>query len=194
MRRFLVASNAAMPWQPGTMREGSDMRRVVALAGFVLTLAVAPVLFAQAARAETTVAFQAKFKESFGIAASKPCDHFVCGTGTVVGFGEATAFFDLTSFTPPIEGTNCGLFTGDQTITLVGDGSTLLLEISGTVCFPGNTFEASMGNGDPLRGEATFTIKLGTGVFDGATGGGTNESMGAGDQAHDTFSGTLTLP
>jgi hypothetical protein len=169
------------------------MRRAVAFACFVLAFAVAPV-FAQAARAETTVAFQAQFKESFGIAASKPCDHFVCGTGTVVGFGDATTFFDLTSFTPPIEGTNCGLFTGDQTITLVRDGSTLQLEISGTVCFPGNTFDAAMGNGDPLHGEATFTVKLGTGIFDGAKGGGTNESKGAGDQAHDTFSGTLTFP
>jgi hypothetical protein len=193
MRGFQVASNAAPSWQPGTVREGCHMRKVVALAGFVLTFALVPVL-AQAARAETTVAFQATLKESFGIAASKPCDHFVCGTGTVVGFGDATTFFDLTSFTPPIEGTNCGLFTGDQTITLISDGSTLQLEISGTVCFPGNTFEAAMGNGDPLHGEATFTVKLGTGIFDGATGGGTNESRGAGDQAHDTFSGTLTFP
>jgi hypothetical protein len=193
MRRFQVASNAAPLWQPGTVRWRSDVPRVVAFVGFVLTFALVPV-FAQAARAETTVAFQAQFKESFGIAASKPCDHFVCGTGTMVGFGDATTIFDLTSFTPPIEGTNCGLFTGDQTITLVGEGSTLLLEISGTVCFPGNTFEANMGNGDPIRGEATFTVKLGTGIFDGATGGGTNESKGSGDQGHDTFSGTLTLP
>jgi hypothetical protein len=74
----------------------------------------------------------------------------------VVGFEDATTFFDLTSFTPPIEGTNCGLFTGDQTITLIRDGSTLQLHVSGTVCFPGNTFEANMGNGDPLHGEATL--------------------------------------
>jgi hypothetical protein len=169
------------------------MRRVIALAGFALTLTLSQV-FAQVARAETTVAFQAKFKESLGIAASKPCDHFVCGTGTVVGFGDATTFADVTSFIPPIEGTNCGLFTADQTITLVGDGSWLLLEISGIVCFPGNTFEANMGNGDPLQGEATFTIKLGTGVFQGAKGSGINESHGAGDSAHDTFSGILMLP
>jgi hypothetical protein len=169
------------------------MRRVVALVCFVLTFALA-LVFAQAARAETIMAFQARFKESFGIAASKPCDHFVCGAGTVVGFGDATTFFDLTSFTPPIAGTHCGLFTGDQTIMLVTDGSTLQLEISGTVCFPGDTFEAAMGNGDPLHGEANFTVKLGTGIFDGATGGGTNESMGAGDQAHDTFIGTLIFP
>jgi hypothetical protein len=169
------------------------MRRVVAFAGFLLTLALAPV-FAQAARADTTVAFQAQFKESFGIAASKPCDHFLCGTGTVMEFGDATTTVDLTSFTPPIEGTNCGLATADQTIRLVRDGSTLQLEISGTVCFPGNTFEAAMGNGDPFHAEATFTVKLGTGIFDGAKGSGTNESTGAGDQAHDAFSGTLTFP
>jgi hypothetical protein len=167
------------------------MRKVVALAGFVLTFALAPV-FAQAAGAETTVAFQAQFKESVGIAASKPCDHFSCGTGTVVGFGDATTFADVTSFTPPTEGTNCGLATADQTITLVRDSSTLQLEISGTVCFPGNTFEADPA-GEPLRVDATFTVKLGTGIFEGATGGGTNETKGSGDQAHDTFSGTLTF-
>jgi hypothetical protein len=169
------------------------MRRVVALAGFVLTWALCQV-FAQVARAETTVAFRAEFKESFGIAASKPCDHFVCGTGTVVGFGDATTLVDVTSFTPPIEGTNCGLFTGDQSIMLVGDGSTLLLEISGRVCFPGNTFEASMGNGGPLSVEATFTIEFGTGVFQGAKGAGINEARSAGDASHDAFSGTLVLP
>jgi hypothetical protein len=170
------------------------MRRAVAIAGIaMLVLALAPVL-APAAGAETTVAFQAQFKESYGIAASKPCDHFVCGTGTVVGFGDATTIADLTSFSPPIEGQNCGLFTADQTITLVGDGSTLQLEISGTVCFPGDTFDAAMGNGEPLHVEATFTVLLGTGIFQGAKGGGTNESKGAGDQAHDTFSGTLRLP
>jgi hypothetical protein len=103
----------------------------------------------------------------------------------VVGFGDATTFADLTSFTPPIEGTNCGLLTGDQTITLVRDARTLLLEIIGTVCFPCNTFEAAPA-GEPLHVEATFTVKLGTGIFDGAKGGGTNESTGAGDQAHDT--------
>jgi hypothetical protein len=193
MGQIPIREPRCLSWQRGTARKGSDMRRVVALASFLLTFALAPV-FAPTARAETTVAFQAEFKESFGIAASKPCDHFVCGTGTVVGFGDATTFFDLTSFTPPIEGTNCGLFGGDQTITLVRDGSTLRLAISGTVCFPGNTFEAAMGNGDPLHGEATFTVTLGTGIFDGAKGSGTNESMGAGDQAHDTFSGTLTFP
>jgi hypothetical protein len=168
------------------------MRRVVAFAGWVLTFALTPV-FAQAARAETTVAFQARFKESSGIAASKPCDHFACGTGTVVGFGDATTFADVTSFTPPIDDTNCGLVTADQTITLVGDGSTLLLEISGIVCFPGDTFE-NMGNGEPLQVEATFTIKLGTGVFQGAKGSGINEAKAAGDSAHDIFSGTLTFP
>lgn len=177
----------------GNSEGGCHMREVVALAGFVLTFALAPV-FAQAARAESTVAFQAQFKESYGIAASKPCDHFLCGTGTVVGFGDASTTVDLTSFTPPIEGTNCGLATAAQTITLEGDDSTLQLEVGGTVCFPGNTFEAAMGNGDPFDAEGTFNVKLGTGVFNGAKGGGTNETTGAGDQAHDTFSGTLTFP
>jgi hypothetical protein len=43
MRRFQVASNAAPLWQPGTVRWRSDVPRVVAFVGFVLTFALAPV-------------------------------------------------------------------------------------------------------------------------------------------------------
>jgi hypothetical protein len=61
MRRFLGREQRCPAMAAGNCESGSDTRKVVALAGFVLTFALAPV-FAQAARADTTVAFQAQFK------------------------------------------------------------------------------------------------------------------------------------
>lgn len=169
------------------------MRRAVAFAGItVLVSALAPLL-APAAGAKTTVAFQAEFKFTVGIAASKPCAHFLCGEGTVVGFGDATSTVDLTSFIPPTEGTNCGLFITDETITLASDGSTLQLAESGTVCFPGSSFEVAVTNG-PYHSDGTFTVRHGTGAFQGAKGSGTVDARAGGDEQHETLSGTLTLP
>jgi hypothetical protein len=170
------------------------MRRAFAFSGITaLVLALAPVL-APAAGANTTVAFQAEFKYTVGIAASKPCAHFLCGEGTVVGFGDATSTVELTSFSPPTEGTNCGLFTTDETITLTSDGSTLQLEERGTVCFPGSSFEVASATNGPYHSDGTFTVSHGTGVFQGAKGSGTVDARAAGDEQHETLSGTLTLP
>jgi hypothetical protein len=166
-------------------------------AGVLVVLGVVASLFVVAwpAAAKTTVSFQAEFKEAFGRAHSKPCSHFLCGTGTVQGFGEATSTWDPTSF-EPIEGTNCALYTADRTITLVSDGSTLSLTEEGTVCFPGKSAEAvgalhSFGN--PFEADATYTVTRGTGVFRGAKGSGTDHITTAGDAGHSQLSGTLTL-
>jgi hypothetical protein len=172
-------------------QRGFDMRRAVAIAGItILVLALGPVL-APAAGAKTTVAFQAEFKYTFGMAASKPCAHFLCGEGTVAGFGDATSIVDVTSVSPIAE-TNCFLSTADETITLTSDGSTLRLENSLTVCFPGNSLQAPFAF--PFDADGTFTVRHGTGVFQGAKGSGTLHVTAAGDAAHSTFSGTLTLP
>ena len=89
------------------------------------------------AGAVTTSAFRASFKETFGRAHSKqPCEHFLCGTGTVAGYGAATSTFDITDFAP-IGDTNCADLSAVRTITLASDGSTLELDEVGTVCFPG---------------------------------------------------------
>jgi hypothetical protein len=171
---------------------GSDMRRIVALAGFVVTYTLAPV-FAQAARAETSVAFQWTVKYTSGAPASKPCDHIQCGEGTVVGFGDATSTADLTSVSE-IPGTSCFLATVDETITLTSDGSTLRLEENGTACFPGNSLHA-VPFPFPFDAEGTFTVRHATGIFHGAKGSGIWEcTMAAGDQQHCTYSGVLTLP
>ena len=150
------------------------------------------------AGAVTTSAFRASFKETFGRAHSKqPCEHFLCGTGTVAGYGAATSTFDITDFAP-IEDTNCADLSAVRTITLASDGSTLELDEVGTVCFPGNSSFApgaqkSFGNPGTIR--TTFTVTGGTGAFEGATGSGTDTDMPvAGDTGRASLGGTLTLP
>ncbi len=169
------------------------MRRGVFL--LIAGMAVS-VLISAPADAATTSAFEASFKETFGRAHSKPCEHFLCRTGTVAAYGAATSVFDITDFAP-IEDTNCADLTAIRTITLVSDGSTLELEEVGTVCFPGSSLfapGAQKSFGNPGTIETTFTVTRGTGVFKGATGSGTDTDMPAGDAAHASLSGTLTLP
>ena len=170
------------------------MRRTAVLVVFGLVAAF-HVMVALPAGAKTTVAFQAEFKESFGRANSKPCSHFLCGIGTVQGFGDATDTWDPTSL-EPIEGTNCALYSAERSITLASDGSTLSLTEEGTVCFPGQSAEAvgaqhSFGN--PFDASATYDVDRGTGVFRGSKGSGTDHLTTAGDAGHSQLSGTLTL-
>jgi hypothetical protein len=167
------------------------MRRAVAIAGITLLVLALGSVLAPAAGAKTTAAFQFTVKYTSGVPASKPCDHVQCGEGTVVGFGDATSTVDLTSVSGPVAGTSCFLATVDETITLTSDGSTLRLEENGTACFPGNSLRAPFPF--PFDADGTFTVRHGTGVFQGAKGSGTWEcTNAAGDQQHCTFSGTLT--
>jgi hypothetical protein len=169
------------------------MRRGMLL--LIAGMAVSLLLSAPAVAASTS-AFDASFKETFGRAHSKPCEHFLCGTGTVAGYGAATSVFDITDFAP-IGDTNCADLSAVRTITLVSDGSTLDMDEVGTVCFPGSSSFApgtqkSFGNPGTIR--TTFTVSGGTGVFEGATGSGTDTDRPAGDEGHASLSGTLTLP
>ncbi len=168
------------------------MRGAVSIVGIVAGL----FLLASPASALTIQPMHAEFKETFGRAAPRPCEHFLCGTGTVQGFGGATSVFDITSF-EPIEDTNCADLEGVRIITLAGDGSTLTLDEVGVVCFPGNSFftqgsQVSFGN--PARYEGTFEVSDGSGVFDGASGSGTDRFKNAGDSGHATLDGTISLP
>ena len=169
------------------MRRGS----LLLAAGVAVSL-----LISAPAGAATTSAFKASFKETFGRAHSKqPCEHFLCGAGTVTGYGAATSTFDITDFAP-IGDTNCADLSAVRTITLVSGPSTLELDEVGTVCFPGNsTFApgAQKSFGNPGKIQTTFTVSGGTGVFAGATGSGTARDMPAGDEGHASLSGTLTL-
>ena len=169
------------------MRRGT----LLLIAGMAVSL-----LLSAPAVATSTSAFDASFKETFGRAQSKPCEHFLCGTGTVAGYGAATSVFDITDFAP-IGETNCADLSAIRTITLVSDGSTLELDEVGTVCFPGSSSfapGAQKSFGNPGKIQTTFTVTDGTGVFEGATGSGTDTDMPAGDAGHASLSGTLTLP
>jgi hypothetical protein len=171
------------------MRRWSGLILIAAVVGSGMGLAIP-------AAASTTEPFHAEFKETFGRAASKPCDHFLCGTGTVEGYGKATSAFDLNDF-QPIEGSTCGAFTAVRVITLVADDSTLTLDETGQVCFPGNSSLApgtEVSNGLPALIDGLFVISDGTGVFAGATGAGTDHDRNAGDQGHATLDGTITIP
>ena len=165
-------------------------------AGWVIGIVAASVVVASAASALAAESLHAGFKETFGRAASKPCEHFLCGTGTVQGFGAATSEYDITGF-EPIEGTSCADLTAVRVITLVGDGSTLTLDDTGVVCFPGasNSTPGSLVSfGNPGRFEGTFEVSGGTGVFEGASGSGTSLFRAAGDSGHASLDGTISLP
>jgi hypothetical protein len=174
------------------------MKRFTVLA--TLAVVTASVFVAAPGATAQTTTFQASFKEGFGRATAHPClaapgELLLCGTGTVVGFGEATSRTELVSFENFDPETSCADIELRRTITLE-DGSTLILLESGVICWPGNSTNApgamkSFGN--PFQFEGTFTIVGGTGVFEGATGTGTSEIRTAGDAGHSTLSGTITL-
>lgn len=168
------------------------MRRLLLL-GLLAALALVP-----AASAATT-SFSATFNEGFGRATAHPCsvDAFICGSGTIAGFGAATETFALTYFEPETAfETGCSPLTLIRTITLT-NGSSLVTEETGTVCFPGRSFGtpgSAHSFGNPGFFTGTYEIVEGTGVFAGATGAGTSRFMAAGDAAKSTLSGTITLP
>ena len=167
------------------------MRRTMLL---VLILAAGLVSATPAASARTTASFEASFQESFGRATSTPCSHFLCGTGTVTGYGSATSILDITSFEPTSD--SCADTSLVRTITLVADGSTLNLTETGVVCFPGSSFTApgaQVSFGNPGQFDGTYSIKNGSGVFKGAKGTGVDSFMAAGDTGHTSLSGTISL-
>jgi hypothetical protein len=147
-----------------------------------------------AASARTTSSFDAAFQETFGRATPTPCSHFLCGTGTVTGYGSATSILDITSFVPTSE--SCADISFVRTITLVADGSSLNLTETGVVCFPGSSFtspgtQVSFGNPGTFTG--SYSIKNGSGVFKAAKGTGVSSLMAAGDTGHSSLSGTISL-
>jgi hypothetical protein len=158
------------------------MRRRAA-SGRVLLLstlaALAALAIALPASAESTQVFRAEFRD---VETGCPTGVDLCGKGVIQGFGTVTTTLTLTSFAPG-PGANCVTATADRVVTLDSDGtSTLLLAVAGTIC--GHT------------AEATFTITSGTGVFAGATGGGTLSGVILPDPQGDAvqYLGTITLP
>ena len=171
------------------------MRRF-ALVGCLLLVSLVVASPAMAA----TQAFEARFDEGFGRATAHPCPttelFSFCGTGTIIGFGEATTVTEVVSFENLDPATSCADVVLRRTMTL-GDGSTLVLMETGTVCFPGKSSlapGAAKSFGNPFNIEATFRIVTGTGVFADAQGSGTDVIKAAGDTGHSRLSGSITLP
>ena len=170
-----------------------------------LALILAPLLivlgFAGSALGAVTDGFEAQFTQHFGRgigAVSGPCTVAFCGSGWVVGYGEAELTIIATS-TSSTSVPGCGFalaVTGSATIALQ-DGSTLLLDEAGTYCLPGES-QFAPGNlfvsyGNPLEIDATYTVIGGSGVFVGATGAGATTIHQAGDTQTAIYSGTLTF-
>ena len=151
------------------------MKRLGFLAMLIAFGAMAVALPASAESAQT---FKAQFHDS---SSACPPGSDICGKGVVKGFGTVTTSLTFTSFVPG-PGAGCVTATADRIATLDDDGSTLLLEVAGTIC------------DQKLSG--TFVIVGGTGAFDQATGGGTVSGVGIRGVPSDTvhFDGTITLP
>ena len=170
------------------------MRRISIFATLgVVALLVSPPL----AEAQTTQSLEAHFKNAQQNKAP-PCPGGIldfCGTGTVSGFGPASYELRPSGLTP-IPNSNCDSVTAEVTVTLADQSGSFTGDATATVCFPGNSqnapgSERSFGN--PFTATASFVITGGTGVFAGATGGGTAELKGAGAHSALDFAGTITL-
>ena len=160
------------------------MRRLLVLLVVVLAL-----LFPTVAVAQTEIAWQAHFRESFG-QGSAPS-----GVGRVMGFGQVTETFEGTSDTPTGDPQCPSISTGLQTNTFA-DGSTLTTSDVYFNCFPGRSNlapGAAKSFGNPSTATGTWTVDSGTGIFAGATGGGTVTTLAAGDVLHIIYEGTIFL-
>jgi hypothetical protein len=132
---------------------------------------------APATGAATTEPFRAELHEADVCAPGID----LCGKGVVHGFGQATTTLAFTSVAPG-PGDTCVTGTADRAIVLDADGSTLRLEIAGTIC--------------RQKIDGTYEVVGGTGAFAGASGGGTVRGIAIPGEPGDTVHlvGTLTVP
>jgi hypothetical protein len=161
------------------------MRRLVGLV--LLTASLCAVSASPAAAQAFSASFDARVKKHD----TPSCDATFClATGTT-SLGPAALAVDLVSFVPT--GRSTADVASEAVITLA-DGSTLTLEQTGVVRFPGNSTNApgslkSFGN--PFTYTAAWRVAGGTGRFAGAAGSGTSTLSGSGAVQRATFSGTI---
>lgn len=181
-----------------TLKARSVMRPLVLLPALVVTLSLA---FTGAASAHT-VPFQASVNDIAPIgpppARSWPCPTiYYCGSASIAGYGAAFWSFDESpNFPPTPVSSDCFLYTGTSTLTLLSDGSTLDLNENVVFCQPGNSGNApgwQHAVGHPGRGNGNWTVLTGTGQFSGLTGGsGTDTLRTNGALFEASWSGTVT--
>ena len=168
---------------------------------WTLVLPLSLVWLMLAGQAAAAVPISAQFTQHFGRgegASTGPCAIAFCGRGQVVGYGQAELTLVATGAVPTTAN-GCGFalaVTGPATIELP-DGSTLLLDETGTYCLPGDSTTAP-GNffhsyGNPWAIDATYVVIGGSGVFAGATGTGVNTIRQGGDAQISVYTGTLSF-
>jgi hypothetical protein len=161
----------------------------------VVCVAVAALVLAAPAGAQTTQNITATFKSNLPKNQLPSCGAVFCATGHVEGFGDATFAINPTSLTPISP--SCSDLTAIVTATLVDGRGSLDLSVAGELCTPGRSGSApgqlrSFGN--PNRFIGTFTIVGGVGIFTGASGGGAATLKSAGAHLAGSATGTLILP
>jgi hypothetical protein len=111
-----------------------------------------------------------------------------CGSGVVDGYGQAQTVVRVTS-NVPIPGSPCTNVGGIRWITLDDGSGTLVSTFSGVRCPLGD-------GGHAFRIEFSWSVdpNASSGMFAGATGGGTGVNTTAGNVQVVSMSGTVTLP
>lgn len=123
-----------------------------------------------------------------------------CGVGTLKGLGPAEIDVFDGNF-QPIDGTNCLSFDKEDDVSLIGTNSTLVLEGSGTLCFPGNsgnvpTNFSNRDYGHPSHWTSDLTVNTAesSGIFAGATGRVTETFTVAGGVGIWKLAGDISTP
>jgi hypothetical protein len=174
-------------------RSRSIACRLMLVSALVAALSLA---FTGAVSAQTP--FQATVSATVPLPA--PCANgaFACGSADLAGYGAASWSIFFTDFT--VVQTSCGSSYTDAMIdfTLASDpDSTLVLDESGSFCFPGldgRSFfkEGPNSYGHPITLVGSWTVDpTSTGQFVGLTGSGTDLNTAAGAHWAASYSGTL---
>jgi hypothetical protein len=149
--------------------------------GVAVAAAIASLVLAAPAFAQTTVDVQATFVEGIPQQFGCTVQNGACGTGTVVPFGRATETIQF--------GAGCGGTCDLRTIYLA-QGTLVLDETFSSPTCPGACKSHGFG---PFGGTLTDVVVSGTGIFEGATGTLTGTVSGAGASTKIALSGTITL-
>lgn len=172
------------------------VRRFVAALALAMGVLLA---FAPSASAGSD-SLDAQFRIFFGKSTAHRCSSpeiFLCGVGTVEGYGSATTTIIVSDSGGFDAATGCFVLTFQEDIVLADGSGTLTLQETGSLCYPtaaaGSARGAVSGRsfGNPTSGTLTYTVSGGSGVFAGASGTGTVEFFAAGEVGTKTVSGSI---
>jgi hypothetical protein len=150
------------------------------------------------AQASSTSSLGGSFAVYWPLPADQPrspgCDpDTLCGAGSLDAFGPATITVDDDSFA---DGSPCLLVDRVETVHLLDGSGDLVLESSGTVCFPGRSQGAARGPayGNPSKWSLDGTVDgaASTGRFAGASGSFHDDFSFAGAVGRWRLSGAIT--